>query len=163
MLVSLQQVAMVLFMITSPIITKKCGQVISLGGLGLLSIPFMMFIANGKAFGNGGVVVVGLALFMRSGLMNAANPIMNSLPMEFVSKELRPAYNSAIFVAGSLTSTVAGYFTKGFLFKTNNGYNVAYYITAVIYTIASVIIIVVYKKKYNRSHETTEVVEEQAS
>lgn len=163
MLVSFQQVAMVVFMIISPLITKKCGQVMALGGLGLLSIPFMMLIANGKAFGSGAVVVVGLALFMRSGLMNAANPIMNSLPMEFVSKELRPAYNSAIFVAGSVTAIIAGYFTKGFLFKTNSGYNVAYYITAVIYTVASVLLIMVYNKKYNRPEENDETVEEQAS
>jgi MFS family permease len=164
MLVSFQQIAMVIFIMASPLITKKCGQVISLGGLGLLSIPFMLLIANGKAFGGGAVAVVGLALFMRSGLMNAANPIMNALPMEFVSKELRPAYNSAIFVAGSLTAIIAGYFTKGFLFKTNSGYNVAYYITAVIYTIASVLLIMVYKKKYNRPKENDEeMLEEKAS
>lgn len=150
-LVSYQYGAMMIFMMISPWIVKKFGKVVTLGGLALLSIPCMLLIANGKAFGNSAVLVVGLSLFFRSGFMNAGNPVMNSLPMEFVSKELRPAYNSAIFVAGSVTSILAGFFTNGFLFKNQSGYGIAYYITAVIYTVASVMVLVVYTKKYNRS------------
>ncbi|SHE58544.1 MULTISPECIES: MFS transporter [Caloramator] len=155
-LISYSYFAGVIFTAICPYIVKRIGQVVALGGLALASIPFMMFIANGRAFGDKAAMVVGLALFFRFGLMNAANPIMNSLPMEFVSKELRPAYNSAIFVAGALTSILAGFFTKGFLFKTTSGYAVAYYITAAVYTTASILLLVTYTKKYNRSSEQKE-------
>lgn len=149
-LVSYQYFAMVIFLLISPWVVKKLGNVIALGGLALLSIPFMLIIANGTVFGSGMVLAVGAALFFRSGFMNCANPIMNSLPMEFVSKNARPAYNSLIFVAGGVTSIIAGQFTKLFLFKIPGGYSKAYYITAVIYVLSSVLLIVVYNKKYNR-------------
>ncbi|MEG2789194.1 MAG: MFS transporter, partial [Romboutsia sp.] len=116
----------------------------------LLSIPFMLIIANGKVFGGTMVLAVGAGLFFRSGFMNCANPIMNSLPMEFVDKNTRPAYNSLIFVAGGVTSIIAGQFTKLFLFKLPGGYSKAYYITAVIYSLAAILLLVVYTKKYNR-------------
>lgn len=149
-LVSSQYFAMVIFLFISPWVVKKLGNVIALGGLALLSIPFMLIIANGKIFGGAMVFAVGAGLFFRSGFMNCANPIMNSLPMEFVSKNTRPAYNSLIFVAGGVTSIIAGQFTKFFLFKIPGGYSKAYYITAVIYTLAAILLLVVYTKKYNR-------------
>lgn len=149
-LVSYQYAAMVIFLLISPWVVKKLGNVIALGGLALLSIPFMLIIANGTVFGSGMVLAVGAGLFFRSGLMNCANPIMNSLPMEFVSKNARPAYNSLIFIAGGVTSIIAGQFTKLFLFKLPGGYSKAYYITAVIYILSSILLIVVYNKKYNR-------------
>ena len=141
---------MVIFLFISPWVVKKLGNVIALGGLALLSIPFMLIIANGKIFGGAMVFAVGAGLFFRSGFMNCANPIMNSLPMEFISKNTRPAYNSLIFVAGGVTSIIAGQFTKFFLFKIPGGYSKAYYITAVIYTLAAILLLVVYTKKYNR-------------
>ena len=47
---------------------------------------------------------------------------MNFPPIELFSKNTRPAYNSLIFVAGGLTSIIAGQFTKFFLFKIPGGY-----------------------------------------
>jgi len=156
-LVTSQYAAMVIFMIISPYIVKKMGQVKTLGWLSLASIPFMLIIANGNLFGSAVAVAVGVALFLRSGFMNATNPVANSLPMEFVSKDLRPAYNSVIFVVQGLMQILAGMFTKGFLFKTNAGYSIAYYITAVLYTIACVFLLVVFTKKYNRSEHSDEI------
>ena len=149
-LVTCQYAAMVIFLLISPWVVKKVGNVMALGGLALLSIPFMLIIAKGRMFGSGMVLAVGIGLFFRSGFMNCANPLMNSLPMEFVPKNVRPAYNSLIFIAGGVTSIIAGLFTKYFLFKIPGGYSKAYYVTAVIYVLASVLLIVVYNKKYNR-------------
>lgn len=155
-LASYQNLAMVIFLFISPWVVKKLGNVIALGGLALLSIPFMLIIANGKVFGGAMVLAVGAGLFFRSGFMNCANPIMNSLPMEFVDKNTRPAYNSIIFVAGGVTSIIAGQFTKFFLFKLPGGYSKAYYITAIIYTLAAILLLVVYTKKYNRHGQDKE-------
>lgn len=161
-LVSLQYFAMVIFMMVSPWVVKKFGNIVSLGGLALLTIPFMFMIAKGKTFGGGMVFMVGLALFMRSGLSNCSTPVMNSLPMNFVDKNMRPAYNSVIFVAGGITSILAGVFTKEFLFKLDNGYSLAYYITMAVYTIAAILLIVVYYKKYNRLDHEVEAEESPA-
>lgn len=161
-LVTAQYLAMVVFVAVSPWIVKKIGKVGSLGGLALLSIPFMLLIANGQAFGSGMVLAVGIGLFMRSGLMNASQPVQQSLPMEFVSKELRPAYASVIFVASAAAQFIAGFFAKGILFKFENGYSIAYYVTAVIYIIAAIMLIMIFTKKYNRSKVTDDEVEEVA-
>lgn len=149
-LISYQYFAMVIFMIISPWIVKRIGRVTSLGGLALLSIPFMLVIANGAAFGAHMVLAVGLGLFFRSGFMNAALPVQQSLPMEFVTKDARPAYNSVIYIVQGFAQVIAGIIGETFIFGLPNGYGKAYYVTAVIYTIASVMLLVVYTKKYNR-------------
>ncbi|MGL5869720.1 MFS transporter [Clostridium chrysemydis] len=152
-LISYQYFAMVIFMMASPWIVKKLGRVGALGGLSLVSIPFMLIIANGAAFGTHMVMAVGLGLFFRSGFMNAASPVQQSLPMEFVNKEARPAYNAVIYVAQGLAQVVAGLIGERFIFNLTNGYGKAYYITAIIYTIACVMLLVIYMKKYNRLPE----------
>ncbi|CAM2919905.1 MFS transporter [Hathewaya histolytica] len=149
-LISYQYFAMVLFIFVSPWVVKKIGRVTTLGGLALISIPFMLIIANGAAFGSHMVMAVGIGLFLRSGFMNASQPVQQALPMEFVTKEARPAYNAVIYVAQGLAQVVAGVLGKQFIFKLPNGYGKAYYVTAVIYTIASIMLIVVFTKKYNR-------------
>ncbi|MFD3156055.1 MFS transporter [Haloimpatiens sp. FM7330] len=149
-LISSQHFAIVLFVFASPWIVKKFGRVISLGGLALMSIPFMLLIANGSAFGSHMVMAVGLGLFLRAGFMNAAQPVQQSLPMEFVSKEARPAYNSVIYVAQGLAQVVAGILGKQFIFSKPGGYGTAYYVTGVIYAIAAIMLLVIFTKKYNR-------------
>ncbi|NEU05415.1 MULTISPECIES: MFS transporter [Clostridium] len=153
-LVTAQYAAMVIFMIFSPWLSKTFGRVVSIGALAALSIPFMLIIGNGDKFGSMMVLAVGIGLFFRSGLMNAANPIVQSLPMEFVTKELRPAYSSIIFLSQAVAQTLAGIFTAAFLFNSaffgQGGYRIAYYITAVIYSIATIIILTQFTKKFNR-------------
>lgn len=149
-LISYQYFAMVIFIFVSPWIVKKLGRVISLGGLALCSIPFMLIIANGAAFGGNMVMAVGLGLFFRSGFMNAAQPVQQALPMEFVTKEARPAYNAVIYVAQGLAQVISGILGKQFLFNKPNGYSIAYYVTGTIYAIAAIMLIVVFTKNYNR-------------
>ncbi|MFX0548128.1 MFS transporter [Hathewaya histolytica] len=149
-LISYQYFAMVLFIFVSPWVVKKIGRVISLGGLALISIPFMLLIANGAAFGSRMVMAVGIGLFLRSGFMNAAQPVQQALPMEFVNKEARPAYNAVIYVAQGLAQVIAGVLGKQFLFSKPNGYSIAYYVTGTIYAIAAIMLLVVFTKQYNR-------------
>ena len=153
---TLQYAAIVIFIMFSPWLVKKFGQVKALGYLSLASVPFMLFICNGKAFGPLMTPVVTVSFFLRSGFMNAAWPVSNSLPMEFVEKDYRPAYNSMIFITTGLCSIVAGIFGKSFLFKLDGGYSYAYYITSVMYVIASLIILFVFTDKYNRSFENSD-------
>lgn len=149
-LVSLSYIAIVVFMLFTPIVVKKCGQIVTLGGVALLSVPFMLIIANGDKFGSYTVPVVGISLFIRAGLMNLSSPVDSSLSMELVPDKYRPAYASALnFVAG-LSSIASGIFTGEFLFITQEGYRTAYYIAALIYVIACVILLLGLWK-YNRN------------
>ena len=155
-LISYQYFAMVIFVAVSPWIVKRIGRVGALGGLALVSIPFMLIIANGAMFGAYKVIAIGMALFLRSGFMNASQPVQQSLPMEFVSKEMRPAYSSIIFIIQGSAQFIAGGLGMKFLFSRPGGYAMAYYVTGTIYIIASLMLIVVFYKKYNRVHAVEE-------
>lgn len=150
LMVSVSCVALVVFMLFTPAIVRKFGQVVTLGGVALLSIPFMLIIANGDRFGKYMIPVVGVALFMRSGLMNLSSPVDSSLSMELVSKDLRPAYASAInFVAG-ISSVISGLFTGNYLFLAQEGYRTAYYIAAAVYLVACSLLLITLMK-FNRT------------
>jgi len=93
----------------------------------------MLIIANGAMFGAYKVVAIGMALFLRSGFMNASQPVQQSLPMEFVSKEMRPVYSSIIFIIQGSAQFIAGGLGMKFLFTRPEGYALAYYVTGIIY------------------------------
>lgn len=151
LLLSISYIALVVFMIFTEKVVKKYGQIVTLGGVSILAIPFMLIIANGNLFGKYMVPAVGIALFFRCGLMNLGYPIDSSLPMELVSKELRPAYSSLIFIISGLASIISGWYTQKFLFISQSGYKTAYYVAAAIYLVASIMLFLIFFKKYNRS------------
>lgn len=153
-LISYQYLANVIFIACSPFIIKRLGRVVTFAGLSLVSIPFMMVIANGAYFGAHKVLAVGLGLFCRSGFMNAGQPVQQSLPMEFVPKFARPAYNSLLFIVQGSAQFIAGTLAIYFLFSHEGGYTLAYYVTAIIYFLASILLLIVFTKKYNKArHE----------
>lgn len=151
-LVSLSYLAIVIFMLFTPYIVKKLGKIVTLGGVAIFSIPFMLIVANGDRFGTYTVPVVGIALFMRSGLMNLGSPADSALAMELPARELRPAFASVINCITGLSSIASGIFTGRVLFITQEGYRTAYYITAVLYFIACLLLLAGLKK-YNRTTE----------
>ena len=115
----------------------------------LLSIPFMLIIANGNHFGKAMIPMVGIGLFMRAGLANLGSPADSSLSMMLAPKNLRPAFISVVnFIAG-IVSIISGHFTGSILFTTQEGYRTAYYIAAALYFVAALVIITLFKK-YNR-------------
>ena len=119
----------------------------------MLCIPLMLLMANGTIFGSSIVIAIGIIFFLRSGFANATMPIQNSFQMMLVSKNLRPAFSSLITIANAVIGILVGLFTQFVLLKHNSGYALAYYITAAFYLVASVILLIVFTKKYNRVME----------
>ncbi|MDU4473471.1 MAG: MFS transporter, partial [Clostridium perfringens] len=83
----------------------------------------------------------------------------SSLPLTFVPKNLVSAYNSLILVVNSLIGIVAGIYTRYSLLKTESGYGKAYYIAGDLYLIASIFLLIIFTKKYNRTNNDSEVIE----
>lgn len=149
LLVSISYAAIVLFMLFTPFVVKKMGTVGTICFTVLLSIPFMLIIANGNHFGKAMIPMVGIGLFMRAGLANLGSPADSSLSMMLAPKNLRPAFTSVVnFIAG-IVSIISGHFTGSILFTTQEGYRTAYYIAAALYFVAALVIITLFKK-YNR-------------
>ncbi|WP_324825336.1 MFS transporter [Sinanaerobacter sp. ZZT-01] len=159
LLVSISYLAIVLFMLFTPFLVRKLGQVNTISTMLIVSIPFMLIIANGEKFGSYKIAFVGVALFMRAGIANISSPADNSLAMSIADKNLRPIFASMVNVIAGLASIVSGLFTGNILFTTQMGYKNAYYLAAGLYFIAS-IIVAVGLKKYNRIENSAESKEE---
>lgn len=147
-----QNAAMFLGYLVAPFLEKKLGSIVSMAAAGITVAPMMILMANGRALGTGtvAVIIVGVVLFLRSGIANATAPIQQSLQMAMVSKDLRPAFSSVISLVNALMGVVSGLFCTFFLFKSLSGYATAYYIAGALYVVAGVFILIFFKKKYNR-------------
>ena len=67
-----QTVAMFIGYLIAPFLEKKLGAIVSIASASLTCIPLMILMANGRAWGTGAVlaVVIGVILFLRSGIAN---------------------------------------------------------------------------------------------
>ena len=146
------QAAMLIGYVFAPFLEKKLGAIVSVAAGTLTCVPVMLLLANGRRLGSGSVlfVIVGILLFLRTGLANATMPIQQEVQMVIVDKDLRPAFTGIVQIAYAVVGVVDGLFTEFYLFNTPDGYANAYYIAAVIYVIASVLLLVFFAKKYNR-------------
>ena len=138
LLVALSYLATVVFLVFTPRLSYRFGQIKTLGLSVLMSIPFMIIIP-----------IVGLALFLRSGLANLGGPIESSLPMEIVNQEERTYMSSLTYILAGLMSIVSGSFTGNILFKLDLGYKYGYYIASLMYLLAVGILFKVFLKDYN--------------
>lgn len=150
---TLQTASMFLGYMVAPFLEKKLGAIVSMASSTLLCVPLMILMANGRLFGTGITlaVVIGIILFLRSGIANAAMPIQQELQMIFVNKDLRPAFSSLLTLISAGVGIINGLFTRFYLLRTLSGYAYGYYIAAVLYIIGSVLLLIFFKKKYNRS------------
>lgn len=146
LLVSISYLAIIVFMFFTPIVVRKFGEVGTISLMMVLSVPFMMLIANGDRFGTYMVPVVGVSLFVRAGFANLSSPAESALSMKIVPKEMRPAYAAVVSFLAGIISIISGTFTGKILFTSLEGYRTAYYIAAVLYLAAGFIIFIGFKK-----------------
>lgn len=158
-IITFQTVSMVIGYFCTPYLEKKFGSIVTIAATTILCVPLMLLMANGAMFGSNVAMIVGIILFLRSGVANVSAPIQSSLPLTFVPKNLVSAYNSLILVVNSLIGIVAGIYTRYSLLKTESGYGKAYYIAGALYLISSILLLIVFTKKYNRANNDSEVIE----
>ena len=151
------QAAMLIGYFFAPFLEKKMGAIVSVAAGTITCVTVMLLLANGRHLGSGMFlfVIVGILLFLRTGLANATMPIQQEVQMVTVDKDLRPAFTGVVQIAFAVVGIIDGLFTEFYLFNTQDGYANAYYIAAVIYIIASVLLLVFFAKKYNRILESS--------
>lgn len=149
LLVSISYLAIIVFMFFTPLAVRKFGEVGTIFLTMILTCPFMILIGNADKFGSLMIPIVGTSLFFRAGLANLSSPADSSLSMKIVPKEMRPAYTAVINFLAGFISVLSGIYTGKVLFKSLDGYRYAYFIAAVLYFIAA-LVIYLGLKKYNR-------------
>lgn len=151
------QAAMFIGYLFAPFLEKKLGAIVSVAAGTLTCVPVMLLLANGRKLGMGVSLffIVGVLLSLRTFLANATMPIQQEVQMVIVEKDLRPAFTAVVQIAYAVVGVIDGLFTGFYLFKNINGYATAYYIAAVIYVIASCLLLWKFAKKYNRILESS--------
>lgn len=146
-----QTAAMFIGYFFAPFLAKKLGAIVSIAAGTLTCAPLMFLMANGRNFGTGVTlfITVGVLLFLRSGLANATMPIQQEVQMVIVDKDMRPAFTAVVQIAYAAIGIVDGLFTEFYLLRKPIGYSYAYYIATALYIIVSIILLVVFTKKYN--------------
>ena len=146
-----QTAAMFIGYFFAPFLAKKLGAIVSIAAGTLTCAPLMFMMANGRNFGTGVTlfITVGVLLFLRSGLANATMPIQQEVQMVIVDKDMRPAFTAVVQIAYAAIGIVDGLFTEFYLLRKPIGYSYAYYIATALYIIVSIILLIVFTKKYN--------------
>ena len=99
------QLGMAVAVMTQPLIAARLGKVASIVLVQALSLPFIAMLGFSSSF-----AAVAIALFVRSALMNAANPIYAAFTMEQVKEGWRPALAAAenmVWAAGWVVGPIA--------------------------------------------------------
>lgn len=134
------QAATILGAFLVPYVSKKLGKVYTVQLCQILSIPFLIIISIA-----GSVWLTTLVFFMRSALMNMAQPALENLTMEMVEDHERSAMSSLISLFNHITrgisASVAGYIMA------NISYEFPYYITAGLYVTAILLFAWIFKSE----------------
>jgi MFS family permease len=99
------QLGMALAVMTQPLIADRLGKIASIVLVQALSLPFIAMLGFSSSF-----AAVAIALFVRSALMNAANPIYAAFTMEQVKDGWRPSLAAAenmVWAAGWVIGPIA--------------------------------------------------------
>ena len=117
------------------------------------------------------IPILTVAFFFRSGFMNLAGPIQNTQILELVEPEhrstvagIQSTFRSAL---SSVTSLIAGILMAvpsfSFMGLQLDGYRIPYYVSGVIYTLATLLLFKTFYKKYNKPESSVEKAKEKVA
>ncbi|SHE45755.1 MFS transporter [Clostridium fallax] len=134
LIMAFSQLSMGIGGLITPIMARKLGRVKTINICQIISIPFLMLIALPP-----NIYIVAIALFIRNGLMNMTGPVVGAMTMELINKDERSIFASINNISNNLfraLSTALGGFIMANL---PYGYEVPYFITALMYLIATIL------------------------
>ncbi|QNO14407.1 MFS transporter [Alkalicella caledoniensis] len=131
-IMSISQTTTAFAALMAPFIVLRLGKIKGISLLRLSSIPFLLAIALLQ-----NVYVVGVAVFIRSSLMNMTHPVESELSMGLVEKEER-APLSALLKTMDSVGRAFSVLLGGYLMS-NIGYTIPYYLTCIIYVFATIL------------------------
>ncbi|WP_297407660.1 MFS transporter [uncultured Cetobacterium sp.] len=138
-IMGLSQLGLVIGGLSVPFIARRLGKENTVIICQLLSIPFLISIAFPQ-----GLVVVGISFLLRSTLMNLNQPLIQNIALETVEQENRALMSSLISMSSNATRAV-GMVVAGYIME-KVSYTAPYYITVVLYLIATYMFYISFKK-----------------
>ncbi len=141
--VALGQLATAVAMIIGPWIVKKVGEVKAVVILQLSSIPFLLLTGYTKIY-----LIAAVGFLIRQALMNAGNPIQQSLMMDKIEDSKKGFANSLGQMVFQLGWAIMGPISTSIVASKGSyyGYAQVFSVTAIIYIIGSFYFFTVFKK-----------------
>jgi MFS family permease len=144
-ILSLGQLATVVATLIGPAIVRKMGEVKAVVFLQLTSIPFLLITGYTNI-----MLVAALAFLLRQALMNAGNPVQQSLMMSYVDDSMKGMANSISQMTFMLGWATMGPIATSFVEKYGSywGYAILFTITSILYLIGSLYFRIVIGRKH---------------
>lgn len=148
-ILSFKSIGMLVFLLVTPYMVKKMGNIKSFALLIFLSGPVMIAMGMGNVFVPATAIVMGAAIFLRYGFTHAVHPVQDSLQLLLVKKENRPVFLAIITGINAIISIIIGFIGAKTLFTTAAGYHDLFYGFAVVFILCGIMLYIVFDKKYN--------------
>lgn len=140
LILSFAQLGTVFGGLSVPFLSRKIGNYKTIVITQLLSIPLLIAIGLPQ-----GIIIVAIAFFLRSSLMNMGQPIIRNISMHIVNEQHRPLMSAMRAMSNNLTRAL-GIFLGGKIME-NFTYNTPYAFTILFYLIATSIFFNLFKDK----------------
>lgn len=138
LILSFAQLGTVVGGLSVPFLSKKVGNYKLIIITQLLSIPLLIAIGLPQ-----GLIVVGIAFFLRSSLMNMSQPLIRTISMNISSEHHRPLMSSMRAMVNNISRAI-GIMVGGSLMSQFN-YNTPYIVTILCYLIGTYVFYHVFK------------------
>ncbi len=142
LILSFSQMGTVVGSLSVPLIGKRIGSYKTIVMTQILSIPLLIAIGFPQ-----GLIIVAVAFFLRSSLMNMGQPLIRNISMHIVSEQHRPLMASMRAMINNLTRGV-GIFIGGGLME-NFTYNTPYLFTILLYAIGTLIFYRLFRNQFS--------------
>lgn len=138
-ILSIAQLGTVIGGLSVPLLSKKIGSYKTIIATQLLSIPLLIMIGLPQ-----GIVIVAIAFFLRSSLMNMSQPLIRNISMTLIDHHNRSMMSALRAMVNNL-SRALGIFISGILMSTYT-YNTPYIFTILFYIIGTTIFFLIFRK-----------------
>lgn len=143
MILSFAQLGTVVGGLSVPLISKRIGTYKTIVMTQILSIPLLIAIGLPQ-----GLIIVAIAFFLRSSLMNMGQPLIRNISMHIASEHHRPLMSSMRAMVNNLTRAM-GIFIGGSLMESFS-YNMPYAFTILLYAMGTLIFFKLFRKQFQK-------------
>lgn len=140
LILSFAQLGTVFGGLSVPFLSLRLGNYKTIVATQLLSIPLLIAIGFPQ-----GIIVVAIAFFLRSSLMNMSQPLIRNISMEIVDENLRPLMSAMRAMINNLMRAI-GIFLGGAIMEAYT-YNTPYIFTIIFYLIGTYVFYKLFKDK----------------
>lgn len=151
-ILSIAQLGTVIGGLSVPLLSKRLGSYKTVISTQLLSIPLLIIIGLPQ-----GIIIVAVAFFLRSSLMNMSQPLIRNIAMTLTDHHNRSMMSALRAMVNNLARAL-GIFISGII-MTSYSYNTPYIFTILFYIIGTTIFFLIFRRETIKTSEQKKAIE----